>query len=1045
MKNTIEQEIQSVRSECEYIKRSLENQLGDVYRKIDKIEKQIQETVNKATHDEIIYTEPAPISEVVKEKKADPIQEPVHTVQEPTQEEIRKEIEKFVLDNTIHTEPVAKKVEQKTAIDFKEVSQEKKTVQKVIIAKKAEQKTVKKAKKKVKKKTKKSEPSLLVNNFVVETIVGLIVPPFREISSFFVKSYQHYKNENKLPVFFMTLTGIVTLLFGFGFLAQYSAVNYIDMLNAWGKLATGLTITTAVILGGIRLISKSTKFTEFGSSLLGLSIIINYLFIYYLCDANDGFTALQGFLLIVCNSAIGAILALRFETKVVAVLSLLGGAFVPFFLPSLQGGTELYFYFSFLFLLAISAIYIGQKIKWDTLVKLSFFVSIGMIGYLVFSGSDFSNTFVYLIIFHAFAYLFFFVSVRDVQNFAINARTIVMVVTNTIALIANIYVLFTQFEVKYTAMGITFLANALIIIGFLASQYSKLSKGLKVISFALIGTFSAIAVPALLGHHLMGIAWGLEACLLLFFGFKFQFKEIRKEGYLLLIVSLGKIIWSSRYLYEIINESLINTIFWNFTSFGIVLSAILGIAYIYRSQIEGRENFVVNKLAELFAIWSSLFLGVVGYAFIGKWILVIMPLYFLGVLYFSNKKYRLSFADFWALVGLFALPMIAYGLSAYDEKSLRFSSQLAFAKVGLVEVLALLWGLEWYFAKLEGKRFYVFVSKALRVLFYLLVPVLTVYPGYKYLPEYTLSFLWLSAMISFGVFEFVKRAILAVAFYIWIFATTAVTFTTIIDHSTVNFNYSFTFIDFLPLLLGFVSLGFVYFFKKGYTEKKSILNLVFRYWFHYIAGTLGIIMVALNVEEIIISSLLVSYYLVLIAFSQKINFLGKAKKLTHRLAFFVFIFSVCIIVDTHLSSGEQVLWGLLNLVNLVGFGAFVYKENLFYTKRNAIWKLDIYLVHILCTTLYSLVISNFNGEGFFLTICLMIHTIVILLTSLKTYKVLKGGYISLFVITLGKLFIFDLASFSLVQKVIVFMAIGLLLLGASFLFLKYKKDDEKEG
>ena len=63
---------------------------------------------------------------------------------------------------------------------------------------------------------------------------------------------------------------------------------------------------------------------------------------------------------------------------------------------------------------------------------------------------------------------------------------------------------------------------------------------------------------------------------------------------------------------------------------------------------------------------------------------------------------------------------------------------------------------------------------------------------------------------------------------------------------------------------------------------------------------------------------------------------------------------------------------------------------------------------------------------------------LIFIGIIKRKKHLRISAIILFVITLGKLFFYDLSSLSTISKTIVLVLLGVLLLMASFLYNKYK-------
>jgi len=142
----------------------------------------------------------------------------------------------------------------------------------------------------------------------------------------------------------MTIAGVAAILFGFGYLMQIS-FQHLGIYSDVVKIGLGF-VSALVAMGiGARLHFKNEKFREFGSSLIALGIILNYLMVYFLTSLSD-FPVLSsgflGFLLIVANTGISVYFAMKCETKVIAVLTLMGGSLTPFYLNS-NGDSTYYF------------------------------------------------------------------------------------------------------------------------------------------------------------------------------------------------------------------------------------------------------------------------------------------------------------------------------------------------------------------------------------------------------------------------------------------------------------------------------------------------------------------------------------------------------------------------------------------------------------------------------------------------------------------------------------------------------------------------------
>jgi hypothetical protein len=124
------------------------------------------------------------------------------------------------------------------------------------------------------KAPKKREPSALavfVQEFLLPLTNGL---------ELMTGVYTKYKSEGKLPIFFMTVAGILAILFGVGYLMQYS-FQYLGIYESLAKIVLGFL--AALISGaiGMKLHAKGENLKEYASALVSLAVILNYLMIFF--------------------------------------------------------------------------------------------------------------------------------------------------------------------------------------------------------------------------------------------------------------------------------------------------------------------------------------------------------------------------------------------------------------------------------------------------------------------------------------------------------------------------------------------------------------------------------------------------------------------------------------------------------------------------------------------------------------------------------------------------------------------------------------------
>ncbi|HAA11071.1 MAG TPA: hypothetical protein DCE41_04965, partial [Cytophagales bacterium] len=356
------------------------------------------------------------------------------------------------------------------------------------------------------------------------------------------KSYQKYKEEGKLPIFFMTLAGGIALLYGIGYLMQYTLKltgDYSEII----KVGMGFVAAAAALFIGIRLTKRDDQYREYGAMVMSLGIVLNYVMIYFLSDLGNFPTlssSLVGFGLIVLNTGAGIGLALRFETRLIATLFLLGGAFAPFYLQSTDDGSS---YYGYLWLLTAGTCFVAWRIRWRGLYQLAFGISSVLLEANAFLQEPDSGLFV--VYYHLFAYLFFALLLVEKRRWKPQLDTygLVMLSANVALLVIN---LFTVLDQTLPVLGWVYATNAaLFLVAFLLPSREAQAQGrgmLILISGILLG----VAIPAFFQQAFMGLFWSLEGLLLLFFGSRFRMGLVRKEGYALLVIAAGKLLWHSQ-------------------------------------------------------------------------------------------------------------------------------------------------------------------------------------------------------------------------------------------------------------------------------------------------------------------------------------------------------------------------------------------------------------------------------------------------------------------------------------------------------------------
>jgi hypothetical protein len=577
--------------------------------------------------------------------------------------------------------------------------------------------------------------------------------PLQQSFDYLKGIYQHYQQENKLPVFFMTLGGILALLFGFGYLMQLGVSYMLTHISerTFEALKIGGSFLTAagIIWWGERLVGKGKRYREFGSAMLGLGISLVYLILYFMSDAAF-FPAFRspfvGWGLVLLNSALGLWLGLRHEAKVVAVISLLGGAFAPFYLHTTQISA---FYLGYLWLLTLTAVWLSQKINWPALRTGAFLVIAFLMEWIWFQHPERLSPWIFSTGLHAFCWLFVATALWDGLKWRkqLASTQIFLLAGATGLFLVNQFLLF-QAHAQLLVLGLIFFANALALGLILATQYRRLSSQLHWVFLLLIGGLAGLAIPAVLNQGWMGLAWAFEGWLLLTLGLKTEKPRVRVEGLLLMGIAFGKMLLSFPSVFSQWSESLWTAGYFNWLSMGLGFLALLAI-YQRFPAVNKWEQALKPVSQQILGIWFSvsLLLASVWYLQGWGWIFALLPI---GLLIYGGRRFAHIGLEASGL-GQLVLLTVPYFLSVRETLTLRLSQQSLEAQIGIVCLGLVAFSLQyWYEGRWHESPFFKIV-RGLRELVYVILPLIYLRPVYRNLPEYLPFALLLSVGLAAGL------------------------------------------------------------------------------------------------------------------------------------------------------------------------------------------------------------------------------------------------------------------------------------------------------
>jgi hypothetical protein len=855
-----------------------------------------------------------------------------------------------------------------------------------------------------------------------------VLEPFHDGFALVGKLYNKYKDEGKLPIFFMTIAGILAILFGFGYLLQYS-LKYLGAYAEVVKIGLGFAFAFSAGGIGIRLYKKNENYQEYGSALISLGLILNYLLIYFLSDLGNFpilSSSILGFSLIILNTGIAIFLSLRFQTKIIAVLFLLGGALAPFYLHSTSDG-ELYYLY--LLLLTVGANIVAYRIEWKTLHYLSFIVSFGLLEMVVFSHQP--NSLLFTIYYHLFAYLFFYYTLFRKNSIrpSLEKNDLIILSGNLSFLLYNLYTSHLEEDIQ---LGVLYLLNAITFGVALFRFWKKADPKIKLVFLILIGCFIGFAIPALVHHSLIGLFWSIEALVLIVLGFIYSIPFVRKEGYLILLIAFVKLGINSSLLFENWSTSIWHDGFLNYAILGGVIYLLWYAVQRFSQNFTSFETSLFRVCKEIIPIWLSSVFLISAYGLLGVWAfnLALIPLF--GLIYW-HKAFKTQYTDRLALLH-FILLFASIAYSAIESQSIHFSDQFLYAQISVLELMISFWFLRKYYELLNYQKSTTFrVVYGLRVVFFMLLPLIFLHICRRHAIEYIAPAAWISTLIAYFMEKRLKFKALRIETNFLTIGAVLISFSTLND---------------LGLIAAIVSLTAILFLERAYKEnelQKSSYNELLVVMPYLVMISISLLHFALINDNPGESALLFAFLLLTtVYFKEHIAVLNKSHKTATRMASFfnlaglLFIIFEESLLGTILLAASLILMGLL-LQNKKGW------HNNHLSKTRWTWAVIGHQVQILLFYTLLLILLDIELDGILATLILVVHAILILFVSLKNQILfLNKISFSLFGLALLKILLNDIRDFNTAEKVIVFIVIGVLLLGASYAYLKLKKYFENQ-
>lgn len=842
--------------------------------------------------------------------------------------------------------------------------------------------------------------------------------------------YRHYQAQGKAPVFLMTIAGITALILGFSFLLQYS---FLYLLGDKAKIALGACVAAGVTFCGTRLRHRSGDMRDFGSSIIGLGIILQYLCCYFMTDYYELVSPLAGLLVYVLITGEAYIFALRYETRIIAVVTLIGGALVPLVAGNSPTMDVVGFYY--LAILAGATLHLASRIRWDVLATVALVTSVLIIEVLIESNLTILSSAVapsFALIFFTFSYFNVFDGRR--VKCTLHQSELLRLCAVLVFFVLSLYRVLGDVKLlaaMYFSCAIPFA------VVFIMSANGKKQTGGVLMLFACVLT--GCGFFTLLHMDLWGALLAVEGAMLVYVGKRYHNDVVRIEGYFAYCIASLQIGYR-------LGGLLISGADLSFS--GVWLSALcitgLMVAGEYMERglpaHQSRIGRGMSRLIrELLTIWLSLLILFSVHIAWPRWIFVagVIPLY---ILLYRAARLKSVFSETFALAH-FLLLIIQVLISAGNAGNLHFLDQDLWGRIARIAAFLSLWGVaEMYSRHYSQSRFY-HLAMRLREFFYLLIPLLYLPDIFRKHHAYFPLAVWGSALLNWVLLKRYSFKSLIVESKIMAAAAAIVT----IGACYLTDAKIITYQAFPALMAGIVFFSLLLYLEKafvGHQPKSSPFPFLFVAAFHFFCAAMLILVYATSrrLDLAILSAGACCY-----CCSRGSRYLTPLRGYGGQFEAVGFSAVAVLLVQYAFTQDPTYTTALLSTTGVVMAVWWTHQRTAHARLYRRVFGgavIQMWMIHVMIFSLYILLSKQCFGDalGPATSIAIVLHATTILLLTLKAdlYGPLLRLSILLFCIAALKIVLIDMAEFSMIQKIIALIIIGIVLLISAYQFQRLK-------
>lgn len=335
--------------------------------------------------------------------------------------------------------------------------------------------------------------------------------------------------ESRITGKWFAAVGIIALVFGVGFLLKYAFEN--NIIGETGRVIMGI-VGGLAMLGLGDFLSRKEKYRTYSFFLSGGGLAILYLSIYGAFNYYHLISLVPAFAFMVVITLIGAILAIKQDSPVLAGLSLAGGFMTPFLVSS--GENNHFALLSYLAILNLTYLLISYFKKWHKVYFLNFLGTYAVFYSWMaqFYDKDLLGPTMFFLTIYFLIFLlapFFMSLARKIKS---EDTDILSAALNAMAYFITAYFLLKPDFEAYLGFFFAGWAAVYILGAYILAMVNSEDKS-GILGLGGVGlVLATAAVPIQLSSIWITITWSVEALILTWIGLSLKSKNIRTFAYI---------------------------------------------------------------------------------------------------------------------------------------------------------------------------------------------------------------------------------------------------------------------------------------------------------------------------------------------------------------------------------------------------------------------------------------------------------------------------------------------------------------------------------